>query len=262
MSMTQPSNLFISVGKQIKDEYGRAIGKIASFAVNPNGKFDGVFIKQGDGRFLKYSAKHVKVNDNGEVTLLSKIRMTATGLYDQIPLIWRKNQALKELVEKKKISTEMYDDLHNSFDGALNQLKSEAKKLMEEIAKETARCAREIKELNYALVNLEIEREIGKIDDQSYHTAFSIIQESLKKGNLEKSDLEAMKTRLSNTLLGEETQQVEQGAEEKTEKEAKEEAEEEESTAPKAPTLSSSPSPDLPEPPVVVYVKEAGKSNV
>lgn len=256
--MTQTSNLFISVGRQIKDEYGRTIGKVASFAVNPSGKFDAIFIKQGDGRFLKYPAKHVKVEDNGEVTLISTIKMTATGLSDQIPLIWRKNQALKELVEKKKISTEMYEDLHNSFDGALDQLKSEAQTLMEEVDKETARCAREIKELNFALVHLELEREIGKIDEQSYQTAFSIIQESLKKANIEKSDLEAMKNSLSNILLGEKPQQIEQEAEEKTEKEAEEETKKEEPTAQKAPTP---PSPDLPEPPVVVYVKEAGKSN-
>jgi hypothetical protein len=253
--MTQASNLFISVGKQIKDEYGRTIGKVASFAVNPNGKFDAVFIKQGDGRFLKYSAENIKVDENGEVSLVSKVKMTATGLSDQIPLIWRKNQALRELVEKNKISPEMYDDLHNSFDGALNQLKTEAQKIMEDIEKETARCTREIKELNFALVHLEIEREIGKIDDQSYQTAFIIIQESLKKAHLEKNDLESMKNKLSNILLGEQTQQVEQEAEEQTEKEA---TDEEKTTAQEAPTPQS---PDLPEPPVVVYVKEPGKSN-
>ena len=253
--MTQASNLFISVGKQIKDEYGRTIGRVASFAVNPNGKFDAVFIKQGDGRFLKHSAENIKVDENGEVSLVSKVKMTATGLSDQIPLIWRKNQALRELVEKNKISPEMYDDLHNSFDGALNQLKNEAQKIMEDIEKETVRCTREIKELNFALVHLEIEREIGKIDQQSYQTAFIIIQESLKKAHLEKNDLEAMKNKLSNILLGEKTEQVEQEAEKETEKEP---AEEEKTTAQEAPTPQSH---DLPEPPVVVYVKEPGKSN-
>jgi len=253
--MTQASNLFISVGKQIKDEYGRTIGRVASFAVNPNGKFDAVFIKQGDGRFLKHSAENIKVDENGEVSLVSKVKMTATGLSDQIPLIWRKNQALRELVEKNKISPEMYDDLHNSFDGALNQLKNEAQKIMEDIEKETVRCTREIKELNFALVHLEIEREIGKIDQQSYQTAFIIIQESLKKANLEKNDLETMKNKLSNILLGEKTEQVEQEAEKETEKEP---AEEEKTTAQEAPTPQSH---DLPEPPVVVYVKEPGKSN-
>ncbi|MGC9345369.1 MAG: CdvA-like protein [Candidatus Bathyarchaeales archaeon] len=248
--MTQNSNLFLSVGKQVKDEYERVIGKVASFAVNPNGRIDSVYIEQGDGRFIKHSAESLKV-EGSEVVLLSKIKMETATLCDQIPLIWRKDQTLKELLEKKKISPELYEDLHNSFDGVLNQLKSEAQALIEKIDKETARCAQEIKELNYALVHLEIEHEIGKVDEQSYQTAFLTIQECLKRANVEKSDLEAMKNKLSNILLGETQPQTEQ--------ETKEEATEESKAQDEAP---APPSPNLPEPPVVVYVKEVGESGI
>lgn len=246
--MTQNSNLFLSVGKQVKDEYERIIGKVASFAVNPNGRIDSVYIEQGDGRFIKHPKESLKV-EGSEVTLLSKTKMETTTLCDQIPLIWRKDQALKELVEKKKISPEVYEDIHNSFEGVLNQLKSGAQALIEKINKETARCAQEIKELNYALVHLEIEHEIGKVDEQSYQTAFSTIQECLKRANVEKSDLEAMKNKLSNILLGETQPQTEQETKEETMEESAQEA-------------STLPSPSLPEPPVVVYVKEVGESGI
>lgn len=246
--MTQNSNLFLSVGKQVKDEYDRVIGKVASFAVNPNGRIDSVYIEQGAGRLIKHPEESLKV-EGSEVILLSKTKMEITTLCDQIPLIWRKDQALKELVEKKKISPEVYEDIHNSFEGVLNQLKSEAQALLEKIDKETSRCAQEIRELNYALVHLEIEHEIGKVDEQSYQTAFSTIQECLKGANVEKSDLEAMKNKLSNILLGETAPQTEQ--------ETTEEAVEE--SAQEAP---SPPSPSLPEPPVVVYVKEVGESGI
>ena len=208
-------------------------------------------MEQGDGRFIKCPTESLKV-DGSEITLLSKLKTGITTLCDQIPLIWRKDQALKELVEKKKISPEVYEDLHNSFEGVLNQLKTEAQALIDEINKETARCFQEIKELNYALVNLEIEHEIGKIDEQSYQTAFTMIQECLKKVNVEKSDLEATKNELSNILLGETPQQAEQEAEEEPTEELK--AQEE------APTPASETS--LPEPPVVVYVKEVGDSGI
>ena len=249
--MTQESNLFISIGKQIKDEYGRTMGKVASLAVNPNGRVDSAYVEQGDGRIIKYPVESLKV-EGSEVILLSTIKMKATTFGDQIPLIWRKNQALKGLVEKNKISPEVYEDLHGSFEGVLSQLKNEAQNLSEEINKETARCAQEIKELNYALVNLEIEHEIGKIDEQSYETAFAIIQECLKSTNMKKSDLESMKSKLSNILLGETQLQTEQEGEEEPAEEL--EAQEDVSTPP-------APSPSLPEPPVVVYVKEVGKSS-
>jgi hypothetical protein len=244
--MPQNSNPFLSIGKQVKDEYGRAIGKVTSFALTPSGKFDAVFIEQGNGKFLRYSMEYFKF-DGGEATLISKIKSEANVLCDQIPLLWRKNQALKELLEKKKISPELYEELHNNFDGALTQLKNEAQPLMEAIDKEIARCANEIRELNYALVHLEIEHEIGKVDDQSYRTAFSIIQENLKQVNTEKSDLELTKNKLTNILLGETT--------EKTEKvKTPVETSKEKTLVPETP--------ELPEPPVVVYVKEIGKASV
>jgi hypothetical protein len=246
--MPQDPNLFLSVGKQIKDEYGRVVGKVASFAVSPNGKFDAAFIEQGSGKFLKLPTEHLKF-DGAEVTLMSEIKSKAALLCDQIPLLWRKDQALKELVEKKKISQELYEELHNSFDGALTQLKTEAQSIIEEINKEIARCAEETRELNYALVHLEIEHEIGKIDDQYYGAAFAIIQENLRRVNVEKNDLELTKNKLSNILLGEDL------------KTAVEEKDKVKAETPKEPALTSS-SPELPEPPVVVYVKEIGRSGI
>jgi hypothetical protein len=247
--MSQNPNLFLSVGKQIKDEYGRGLGKVASFALTPNGKFNAVFIEQGDGRFLKRSVEHLKF-DGTEVTLISKIKSQTNVFCDQIPLIWRKEQALKELSDKKKISKELYEELHGNFDGALNQLKSEAQNFIEEIDKETARCADEIRELNYALVHLEIEHEIGKIDDQSYHIAFAIIQENLKRVNMEKSDLELADNKLSNIILGETPKTGEQ---EKIKIKVEEPSNE---------FIPTSSAPELPEPPVVVYVKEIGKTGI
>jgi len=240
--MSQNPNLFLSVGKQVNDEYGRAIGKIASFAVTPNGKFDGVFIEMGNGRFLKQCVDNVRF-DGSEITLVSNIKAQAGLLGDQIPLIWRKDQALRDLVEKKKISKDLYTELHNSFEGVMTQLKSEAQTLKEEIQDEVARCNEEAKALNYALVNLEIEHEIGKVDNQYYETAFSMIQENIKRVHKEKTDMELTASRLSSILLGDASKPAEQ-AKSKT------------AESPKG--LASG----LPEPPVVVYVKEIGKTGI
>lgn len=247
--MQENPNLFLSVGKQIKDEYGRELGRIASFALTPSGKFDAAFIEHNDGRFLKCSVEHIKF-DGTEVTLIPKIKSQTNALCDQIPLLWRKDQALKELSNKKKISKELYDELHNSFDGALNQLKNEAQTLMDEIDREVDRCGSETKELNYALVHLELEHEIGKINDEAYKTAFSIIQENLKRVNAEKNDFELTSSKLSNILLGDAP---------KTEELLKTEAKVEGSSQEYA---SPSNVPELPEPPVVVYVKEIGKAGI
>lgn len=239
--MSQNPNLFLSLGKPVKDEYGRVIGKVASFAVTPSGKFDAVFVEQGDGKFKKHSVEHLKT-EGSDITLLSGAKSNAKALCDQIPLIWRKDQALKDLSDKKKISPEFYGELHASFSGVLTQLKTEAQALSGEISDEIERCKEEIRSLNYALVHLEIEHEIGKVDDKTHESAFTMIQDSLRRINTEKADFENTKNSLSNILLGDKIEPL------KTSKSAQ--------------ATSSSLTPELPEPPVVVYVKEIGKTGI
>jgi len=257
--MSNNSNLFLSIGKPIKDEYGRTLGKVASFALTPSGKFDAVFIQFNDGKFSKEPMEYLQFN-GAEVTFTSTLKSQASVLCDQIPLIWRKDQALKELAEKRKISPDLYQELHNNFEGVLNQLKKDAQVLIDDTAKEIARCDQEIKTLGYAVVNLELEHEVGQIDDEAYKSAFTLLQENLKRANTEKSDIELTKNKLSNILLGDSKQ-----AEQKTTTST-------ESTNKKPPTKEEAPNettneapdeaPELPEPPVVVYVKEVGKAGI
>ena len=278
--MDNNSNLFLSIGKPIKDEYGRIVGKVASFALTPNGKFDGVYIESNDGKFLKQSMEHLTFN-GAEVTFTSTLKSQSSVLCDQIPLIWRKNQALKDLAEKRKISPDLYQELRNNFEAVLNQLKKDAEELSEEATKEVARCNQEIKTLGYAVVNLELEHEIGQVDEEAYQSAFKLLQENLKRVNTEKSDIETTRSKLSNIMLGD-SKQLEQKtatvSNEVTEKETPEvpnqvtvevadetvEDKLEENVEEISETTNETPeeAPELPEPPVVVYVKEVGKAGI
>jgi hypothetical protein len=284
--MNNNSNLFLSIGKPIKDEYGRTVGKVASFALTPNGKFDGVYIESNDGKFIKQSMEHLTFN-GAEVTFTSNLKSRASILCDQIPLIWRKNQALKDLAEKRKISPDLYQELRNNFEAVLNQLKTDAQEISEEANNELVRCNQEIKTLGYAVVNLELEHEIGQVDEEAYSSAFTLLQENLKRANAEKSDIELTKSKLSNIMLGDSNKQLEQKTSSISIEPVKEEAPEEatnevdieviEETAnetpeeivedtvnetPEIPDETSEEAPELPEPPVVVYVKEVGKAGI
>jgi hypothetical protein len=261
--MSNNSNLFLSIGKPIKDEYGRTLGKVASFALTPSGKFDAVFIQFNDGKFSKEPIEYLQFN-GAEVTFASTLKSQASVLCDQIPLIWRKDQALKDLAEKRKISPDLYQELHNNFEGVLNQLKKDAGALIDDIAKEVTRCDQEIKTLGYAVVNLELEHEVGQIDDEAYNSAFTLLQENLKRANKEKSDIELTKSELSNIILGDSKQPEQKAHPTPTESTDKKLPIKETSTetSEETPTETPEETPELPEPPVVVYVKEVGKAGI
>jgi hypothetical protein len=255
--MSQISNLFLSIGKPVKDEYGRTIGKIASFALTPNGQFDATFIEFNDGRFSKQPMENLKF-DGADITFISTIKSHANVLCDQIPLIWRKDQALRDLADKKKISPEIYQELHTNFDSILTQMKNNAQALTDEIDNEIANCEDETKTLSYAIVNLELEHEIGKIDDGPYKSAFTLLQETLKRVNAQKSDMELTKSKISNIVLGDSPEIEEQKIKTKLPTETKISVE---TKIPDEP-VNEAPPAELPEPPVVVYVKEVGKAGI
>jgi hypothetical protein len=110
--------------------------------------------------------------------------------------------------------------------------------------------------LGYAIVNLELEHEIGQVDDAAYNSAFAMLQENLKRVNMEKSDIELTKNKLSNIMLGDTTKPEHKANIDLTKKVIPTEKSKE--TILEAPEETS----ELPEPPVVVYVKEVGKAGI
>jgi hypothetical protein len=239
--MSQISNLFLSIGKPVKDEYGRSVGKIISFATTPSGKFAAAFIEHSDGRFSKQPMEALVFN-GADVTFISEIKSKAAVFCDQIPFIWRKDQALKDLAEKRKINSDLYQELHNSFSAVLSQLRKDAQIILDDAAQGITRCEQELSALSYGVLHLELEHEIGKISDDTYKSAFTVLQENIKRTSNEKSDLEVTKSKLSNILLGDSPSMPE-----------------------KKTTVFVEPVSEaayLPEPPVVVYVKEVGKAGI
>ncbi len=235
------SNLFLSIGKPVKDEYGRSVGRIITFATTPSGKFDSVFLELSDGRFIKQPMEALIFN-GADITLISRIKSKAAIFYDQIPFIWRKDQALKDLADKRKISPDLYQELHTNFSTVLNQLRKDAQILLDDTAQGITQCEEELKALSYGVLHLELEHEIGKISEDPYKSAFSVLQENIKRTSAEKNDLEATKSKLSNMLLGDSPQMPEPKVK-----------------VVEAPVAEAV---DLPEPPVVVYVKEVGKAGI
>ena len=251
--MSLPSNLFLSIGKPVKDEYGRVVGKVISIGTSANGKFDAAYIEESDGRFMKQPIEYISFN-GADVTLISKTKSNAAVLCDQIPFIWRKDQALKELNDKKKIASVLYQELHASFSNVLSQLRKDAQILQDEAMQGITGCEEELGVLSYSVLHLELQHEIGKISDDQYRLAYVSLQETIKRTIAEKADLENLKNKLSNVLLGDNQMMAEPKVvpvQTVAEQKSKVYAE-------KVNDIAA----ELPEPPVVVYVKEVGKAGV
>jgi len=203
--MTEPSSekLLSTIGKTVRDGYGREVGQIVSFMVNPYGHVTEVLIKHEDERFRYYPGDRIRVNDDGEIVLLSDIDVKAKALCEDIPLIWRKDQILGDLVKDERILPETYEDLHQKFEGELKKLKADAQATVDLIDKHVDACTEQFKRLHSAKTYLEIEHAIGAVDVKSYKISLKTMTDGLKRAVREKNDLETVRMKLNNLLLGE-----------------------------------------------------------
>ncbi len=87
----------------------------------------------------------------------------------------------------------------------MTQLKKDAQVIIDESGIEIERCQEEITSLSYAIANLEIEHEIGKVDEENYKMAFALLQDTLRRATTEKTDYELTKSKLSSVLLGDQS---------------------------------------------------------
>jgi len=202
--VAKPSKALLStIGRPVRDEYRREIGQVVSFTVNPYGHVDEILVKHGDGRFHYYHSDQMRVNGDGEVVLSSGFKLKADALCEDIPLIWRKDQVLDGLLKDERILPETYKCLHQEFSDELKKLKSEAQATMDRIDEQLHACAELFRRLHSAKTYLEIEHAIGEVDGDSYKESLQTITDGLRCAVDERTDLEAMKKRLSNLLLGE-----------------------------------------------------------
>jgi hypothetical protein len=139
-------------------------------------------------------------------------------------------------------------------------LRKDAQLLIDEVAQGIKRCEEELTALSYGVLHLELEHEIGKVSDDVYRAAFSQLQETMKRTSAEKSDLESVKTKLSNILLGDAPPAPEPKPQQ-PEPEPQKILPEQKSKV-YAETVREPETSELPEPPVVVYVKEVGKAGI
>ena len=109
------SNPFLFVGKQIKDEYGRQIGRVASFKVTPTGRIDGIFVEHGDGEFLTYANDQIKI-DNGELEpmvqdspeYLELVRQTATETINRHLRDWERYEKIYSIFRSDIYSEDVH----------------------------------------------------------------------------------------------------------------------------------------------------------
>jgi hypothetical protein len=211
------------IGKNMKDENNREIGRITSFLIDPFGRVEEVLVEDRHGKLVSYEVERLKI-DQDEVSLTSHVDKKMALLSERFPVMRKKRKVLDRLSDNKVIPQEIYQNLCKEFDKALKEMKSEAQNLLEDMDKQVKAQEDYIKMLQLARAFLEIEHGIGTVEDEVYQQSIMSLLKEVKNASQRKLSLLRTKDEVSSILLGEEEEpeeepQAEPTAEPETERE-------------------------------------------
>jgi len=178
------------ISKQIRDPYGRQIGKIAAFISDTLSKVKTVVLEHGDGEYNGYSTEYVAI-EGDIIKILSELKVEAGKLAKELELAWKKNLALEELLEKKEIPQDVYEHFRSQFEATLKELKSRATEVVEKIKERVAELDSQTRILQLALASAKVSHRIGEIDDAFFNSITNMIQTGMNRITSERRDLEA-----------------------------------------------------------------------
>jgi len=196
-------NVPLLIGKTVKDEMRNEVGNILSFIIDSPGHVSKALVRDNNGEYKCHPIDRLIV-DNDTVILLSEIDKTVKTVAEKIPLLWRKKKVLDKLLNENKILPEIYESLYKEFGEALEKSKIEARSAITELDKQIASSEEAFKMLRLAKTYLEIEHEIGRVEEEAYKESLRVILNGLKSLVEKKQRLQEKRDTLSGILLGEE----------------------------------------------------------
>jgi len=192
------------IGKNVKDENNREIGKVISFLIDSSGQAKEVLIENRYGKLITCPVERMNISKDG-ISLTSYIDKRAELISEKFPVTRKKRKILEKLLENKVIPQEIYENLCKEFDKILDEMKNEAQTLQKDIEKKIKKQEDYIRTLQLARAFLEIERGIGTLKDEVYQQSLLSLLKESKNASQRKISLLKIKNKISSILQGEET---------------------------------------------------------
>ena len=199
------AELLSIVGRKLKDEYGRDLGRVISFRTTRSGEVRD-FLVSANGDYVYYPRERIKVGEEGEPVLLSDVKLKADSICSQLILVCRKSSVLEKLLKEERVHNETYKEFHETFESEKGRLRREAEETIGEIERLEKDLYERYLKLHSIKTYIEIEYAVGRIGEEAYKLSMREVVKELDSVMREREDLEKTRKWLTNILLGEEAE--------------------------------------------------------
>ncbi|MEM1550695.1 MAG: PRC-barrel domain-containing protein [Candidatus Bathyarchaeia archaeon] len=188
------------IGKPLKDENGKEIGRIVSFVIDSSGTVKEALVESKGEVLIRYPIERLK-NTQEDVFLVLEVERRVEKICEKMPILAKKREILDSLFKNKEILPEIYESLGAEMDKSINELEIEAQNLLREIDCEVQRQEDLIKTLYLARTFLEMEHGVGNVRDEIFRQSLLSILREIKYASYRKMNLLKIKEKISSLVL-------------------------------------------------------------
>jgi len=193
------------VGENVKDPYGRVIGKLIGFYSDVDGIVSAVEVAKGDLGFETIPVERIEIDPEG-VKILPTWKAEAISVAAQFERAKKRAKALEDLYAKNEIPRHAYDEFKKKVDAAISRLRSKNQEVKALLRRRMGELEDEIVHVEKALTAMKMSYIAGEISEKAYKAAAEALRASRDKDLDEKNDIKKMLEKL--TKLEEEPAQL------------------------------------------------------
>jgi sporulation protein YlmC with PRC-barrel domain len=176
------------LGKEICDTYGRKLGTIIGVTLNDFGEMQSLELEKGNNELQRLSVDQISM-DRDKIIAVSKWKIQIESLLKEMDSAQRRLAALSELLKRKEIPKNLYDELTQKHEESINNLKSKKSSALEIIQNREKELDRQIEDLTKILIELKAGKWSEEFSSKVYDVASKSIEPNLEYVAKEKRDL-------------------------------------------------------------------------
>jgi sporulation protein YlmC with PRC-barrel domain len=176
------------LGKKISDTYGRRLGTIIGVTLNDFGEMQSLELEKGNNELQRLSVDQISM-DRDKIIAVSKWKIQIESLLKEMDSAQRRLVALSDLLKRKEIPKNLYDELTQKHEEAIKNLKSKKSAAIEIIQSREKELDRQIEDLTKILIELKAGKWSEEFSSKVYEVASNSIEPNLEYVAKEKRDL-------------------------------------------------------------------------
>ncbi|RLG82019.1 MAG: hypothetical protein DRO09_01205 [Thermoprotei archaeon] len=177
------------LGQNIKDEYGRVVGKLLTAYTDVSGRVESIEIALSEYQLENVEVSRLELTHDG-IIVVASWKVWAQNVENKLDRVRRRMRAVDELYNKGSIPGYAYDEIKKKLSIELNSVREEAKKVKELLRKKLGQLEDQVIRLEKDMANLMVLYMSNEVSESAYKSAIDQLRMLKARSSDEKRDVE------------------------------------------------------------------------